>query len=59
MMQSIEKNEGWQPKKSSMTWIVRKFWKQSRMKISQKEEGLLSTNGSLKSKETEFLEPDW
>jgi hypothetical protein len=42
-----------------MTWIQRKIGKQSRKKIFQKEEELSSVNGPLKSKETEFLEPDW
>jgi hypothetical protein len=41
-----------------MIWIQRKFEKQSREKISQKEKELSSANGSLKSKEMEFLEPD-
>jgi hypothetical protein len=40
-----------------MTWIQRKFGKQSRKKIHQKKEELSSVHGSLKSKETEFLDP--
>jgi membrane protein insertase Oxa1/YidC/SpoIIIJ len=48
---------GWILRKSSMTWIQRKFGKQSRKKTSKKEEDIPSIYGSLNSKEMEFLEP--
>ena len=58
-IQQIVRNDKMQPRKSLMTWKIRKYEISFQWKTFQKVDDASNVNGSSRSNVTAFLEQDW